>query len=325
MPLFDKPLDELLEYRPPRTEQGDFDAFWSETLLEVRQHDLAPVFVQVDVGLRTLDVFDVSFAGWNGERIRGWFVVPRERDVLLPCIVEYQGYGVGRRLAYEHLLYASAGYAHLVVDARGHSRGDTGDSHDFASGPHEPGFMTDGILNPRCYYYRRLISDAVRGLEVARCQGEVDPDRVVLAGASQGGGLALAVAGLEPAVAAVMPDVPFLCDIRRGVVLSDRAPYSEVAQFLRKRPDLVEQTFRTLSYVDGMNFAARATAPAIFSVALMDPICPPSTVFAAYQHYQGPKQIRIYEFNEHEGGDAYQAQERLSFLRDLGIAPFVPD
>jgi len=181
--------------------------------------------------------------------------------------------------------------------------------------------MTDGVLDPRSYYYRRLISDAVRGLEVARGHGEVDPDRIVLAGPSQGGGLALAVAGLEPAVAAVMPDVPFLCDIRRGVTLSDKAPYSEVAQFLRKRPDLVEQTFRTLSYVDGMNFAARATAPALFSVALMDPICPPSTVFAAYQHYQGPKQIRIYEFNEHEGGGAHHEEERLRFLRGLGIEP----
>jgi len=151
VPLFDKPLEELLEYRPSRTEEGDFDDFWSETMLQVRRHDLVPDFVRVDVGLQTLEVFDVSFAGWNGEPVKGWFIVPRVRHGRLPCIVEYTGYGVGRGLAHEHLLYASAGYAHLVVDARGHSRGDTGDRHDFASGPHEAGFMTDGVLDPRTY------------------------------------------------------------------------------------------------------------------------------------------------------------------------------
>ncbi len=42
------------------------------------------------------------------------------------------------------------------------------------------------------------------------------------------------------------------------------------------------RVFRTLSYIDGMNFAARASAvPALFGVALMDPICPPSTLYAA--------------------------------------------
>ena len=47
----------------------------------------------------------------------------------------------------------------------------------------------------------------------------------------------------------------------------------------------VEQVFKTLSYFDGVNFAARAHAPALFSVALMDAVCPPATVFAAYNAY----------------------------------------
>ena len=49
----------------------------------------------------------------------------------------------------------------------------------------------------------------------------------------------------------------------------------------------------------------------------MDEICPPSTVFAAYNHYAGPKQVRVYEFNNHEGGQSYQVQEQIEFLKDL--------
>jgi cephalosporin-C deacetylase len=73
---------------------------------------------------------------------------------------------------------------------------------------------------------------------------------------------------------------------------------------------------RTLSYFDGATMATRATAPALFSVALMDPICPPSTVFAAFNRYQGAdKHIEVYTHNEHEGGQAYQWAAQVRFLR----------
>jgi cephalosporin-C deacetylase len=73
--------------------------------------------------------------------------------------------------------------------------------------------------------------------------------------------------------------------------------------------------FSTLSYFDGLNFAARATAPALFSVGLMDEICPPRTVFAAYNHYAGPRQIIEWAYNHHEGGDTYQVAEQMKWLK----------
>ena len=80
-----------------------------------------------------------------------------------------------------------------------------------------------------------------------------------------------------------------------------------------------------------MNFARRATAPAMFSVALMDPVCPPSTVFAAYNHYSSlagtpaPTTIDVYPFNEHEGGQGHQFTKQLPWLRSLaGLTPAGP-
>ncbi|HEU5088818.1 MAG TPA: acetylxylan esterase, partial [Roseiflexaceae bacterium] len=68
------------------------------------------------------------------------------------------------------------------------------------------------------------------------------------------------------------------------------------------------------SYFDGINLATRARASALFSVGLMDETCPPSTVYAAYNYYGGDKDIRIYHYNHHEGGGAYQTVEKLRFL-----------
>jgi cephalosporin-C deacetylase len=177
--------------------------------------------------------------------------------------------------------------------------------------------MTLGILNPETYYYRRVFTDGVRAVEAARSHPAVDATRIAVTGGSQGGGISLAVAGLEPAVSVVMPDVPFLCHYRRAVELIDTNPYAEIAAFCRVHRDKVDTVFRTLSYFDGVNFAARCRARALFSVGLMDDICPPSTVFAAYNHFAGPKEIRVWRYNHHEGGENFQALEKIRFLRSL--------
>ncbi len=204
------------------------------------------------------------------------------------------------------------------MDTRGQgsgwSRGATPDLELQPGSPQVPGFMTRGILDPKTYYYRRVFTDAVRAIEAARSHPLVDASRTVILGGSQGGGITLAVAGLVPDLAIAMPDVPFLCHFRRAVTLVDTDPYNEIARFLKIHRDQVETVFRTLSYFDGVNFAVRARAAALFSVALMDMICPPSTVFAAYNHYAGEKDIRIWQFNGHEAGQSQQHLERLRFV-----------
>ena len=71
--------------------------------------------------------------------------------------------------------------------------------------------------------------------------------------------------------------------------------------------------FRTLAYFDGRNFAARATVPALFSVGLEDQITPPSTVFAAYNEYAGPKEMRVWPFNGHDAAEDEHMFDRLEF------------
>lgn len=321
MAYFDLELEELQVYKPRRDEPVDFDAFWKTTLAETRAHPLDARFVPADFGLRAIETFDVTFNGYAGQPIKGWLLLPRERKGTLPCVVEYIGYGGGRGFPTQWLVYASAGYAHLVMDTRGQGsawlNGDTPDREEDGSNPQYPGFMTRGILNPTTYYFRRVLSDAIRAIDTARNHPDIDAARIAVTGTSQGGGIALAMSALDPTVQAAMPDVPFLCHYRRATKLIDTPPYNEIVNFCKTHRDKTETVFRTLSYFDGLNFAARATAPALFSVGLRDDICPPSTVYAAYNHYAGAKQIRVYEFNQHDGGGQYQVLERLRFLREL--------
>jgi cephalosporin-C deacetylase len=319
--IFDLPLEELEVYKPERQEPPDFDEFWAATLLAARQIPLEPEFKPAEAHLSLIEAFDVTFPGFGGQPIKGWLLLPRQRSGRLPCVVEYIGYGGGRGLPIDWLVYAAAGYAHFVMDTRGQGSawrtGDTPDPEPEGSNPQYPGFMTRGVLNPETYYYRRVFTDAVRAVETVRSHPNVDPERIVLTGGSQGGGITLAGAGLIPDLAAIMPDVPFLCHYRRATEIVDTFPYNEISQYCRQHRDKIETVFETLSYFDGMNFAVRANAPALFSVALMDETCPPSTVFAAYNHYTAPKDIRVWSYNDHEGGETFQTVEKLKFLRGL--------
>ncbi len=318
MAYFDLPLSELTCYKPAREEPQDFDQFWQLTLSKTRELQQETRYIRVEHGLKFVDIFDVTFSGYMGQPVKAWLVLPRQLDQNIPCVVEYVGYGGGRGFGFDFLLWANMGYAHFIMDTRGQgsawSTGDTPDVPENGSNPFFPGFMTQGILDPLTYYYRRVFSDAVRAVDVVRAHPAIDPAKIAVTGGSQGGGITLAASGLVPDVQISMPDVPFLCHFRRAITYVDSYPYKEIGEYLKTHRDLCETVYKTLAYFDGVNFAARAKADALYSTGLMDQICPPSTVFAAYNHQNSPKEIKVYDFNGHEGGGAFQTQEKIKFL-----------
>lgn len=318
MPRFDLSPAELRSYLPDVPEPADFDEFWAATLRDHCPSDATPTLTRVPSRLALAEVWDVTFAGFDGHPIKAWLLLPAGAEGPLPGVVEFVGYGGGRGLPHDRLAWVSAGYAHLVMDTRGQGSGwgTGGDTPDpVGSGPATPGYMTRGIDDPESYYYRRVFVDGVRAVQTLRSLPQVDADRVSVAGSSQGGGITIAVAGLTPGLLGALPDVPFLCHFDRAVGLTDRDPYQEIVRYLAVHRGADERVFGTLSYFDGVNFARRATAPALFSVALLDPICPPSTVFAAFNHWAGgPSEITEYSFNEHEGGGGWQWPVQAEWL-----------
>ncbi|WAB84998.1 acetylxylan esterase [Microcella daejeonensis] len=319
MPHFDLALPELERYRSALVEPPDFDSFWTRTLGEARDAARPVECQRLDSPLTDVAVYDVRFSGFGGQRIAAWLLLPSSARTPAPVVVSFLGYGGGRGIAESWTQFPAAGFAQLVVDSRGQGSGyrpgDTEDS-DF-TGPHAGGVMTLGIDSPAQYYYRRLFTDAVLALDALPDLPGVDASTVLLQGGSQGGGIALAVAGLSTVPLGAMIDVPFLCDIPRAIRLVDSFPYGELVRYLRVHRDAVEKVERTLSYFDGVHFAARAHASALFSVGLMDEVCPPSTVYAAYNVYSGAKQMAVYPFNGHENGEEVQALRALRWATEL--------
>jgi cephalosporin-C deacetylase len=308
---------QLAAYQSQVETPADFTAFWERTIEESRSADGAVVIEKAPTTLKLVEAFDVTFPGFGGHPIKGWLVLPTERSGPLPLVVQYIGYGGGRSFAHELLHWSASGYAYFRMDTRGQgsswSMGATADP--VGSTASLPGVMTKGILDPQDYYYRRLFTDGVRAIDAMLEQPFVDANRVAVCGGSQGGGISLAVAGIDRRIKAVMPDVPFLCDFPRALEKAARDPYLEIVRFLAQHRDKVDQALSTLRYFDGVNFARSSTAAALFSVAQMDDICPPSTVYGAFNAYAGAdKSIVDYRFNNHEGGGPFQEARQMAWL-----------
>jgi cephalosporin-C deacetylase len=307
MAFFDLPPGELREYRSAVQPPKDFREFWDETLRAAATIPIEAKVHPVPTGYRLVSTFDVKFSGYGGHPISAWLRYPSNAKGPLPAVVQFVGYGGGRGLSMEPSPWSLAGFAHLIVDTRGQGAawlsGDTPDPEGGDAGePSVPGMMTRGISDPRHYYYRRVFTDAVRAVQTARILDVVDASLVFLDGTSQGGGIALATAGMTAGLAGVTADVPFLCDFPRAITLTDNEPYGEIARYLKVHHNRIDRALDTLNYFDVVNHVPTASAPALFSVAFMDRTCPPSTVYGAYNAYGGIKEIVEYPFNAHEGG-----------------------
>jgi cephalosporin-C deacetylase len=312
------PLDALRAYRPALPAPHDLDEFWATTIAESRAGSGEVLLSPVET-FTELIVEDVTFSGYGGESVRGWVTRPAGSDGPRPTVIEYVGYNGGRGLPGEKLAWAAAGFVHILMDTRGQGSGwgnggDTPDPH--GSGPATAGFMTRGIDHPDNYFYRRVYTDAVRLVDHATTLPFVDPGRIAVTGASQGGGIAIAAAALSSDVSAVMADVPFLCDFPRAITRTPEPPFTEITRYLSVHRDDAERTLRTLSYFDAAILARRIHAPAYFSAALMDEVVLPSTVFAAFNAVPAPdKSIEVYEYNGHEGGAFRHWHRQVDWLR----------
>lgn len=323
MIIADMPLEQLQQYRPPQTKQPDFGAFWKRTLDEALSQplneDLEPI---PTYPVPEVEVFRASFDGFRAGRCVAWYLRPRDIgfDASLPALVFYHGYSGNKGMPHNYLMWALQGYAVLALDVRGQS-GESNDGIIYPEG-HISGWMTQGIMDPETYYYRGVYMDCVRAAELVAAQPEVDARHMGAAGVSQGGGLTLAAAALSGRFALAMPEVPYLCHFRRALEMAQQDPYLELSRYFRVYPEREEQAFRTLSYFDNLNLADRITCPVLMTVGLLDLICPPSTIYATFNHIKSEKKMCVYPYHGHEVPDNH-AEEQMRWANRIlrGIEP----
>lgn len=314
MEYVEKFKKELLEYCPPLTRSDDFEEFWTKTLEQAKNVHLNPLIERYDYPSPYVKVFDISYNGFDDTRVHGWFIVPDFiKGDKYPCLIHYHGYGGNRGTPANFMQWVTMGVAVLSIDCR-EQCGKTGNSAKYSSGS-EQSVACKGILDKNEYYYRAVYMDCVKAIDFAYAQPEVDTNRIIIEGGSQGGALGMAVSALDDRPWLAMVDVPSNSDIVSRVEGSHGA-FSCVTNYLKAFPGNIGKAFYTLSYFDTMNLADRISCKVLASVGLKDNTCPALMYFATYNRIQSEKEIYLYPFSGHEGGGSTHQEIKLRFLWD---------
>ncbi len=303
MPVIDFPLEQLRGYQGTNPRPTDFDAFWTRALAELTSInpniELRPAAFQTPVA----ECFDLYFTGVRGARVHAKYLRPKKAAANAPAMLMFHGYSGSAGDWADKLIYAASGFHVAAMDCRGQG----GESEDVGGvrGNTLNGHIIRGLADgPEHLLFRDIFLDTARLAQIVMEMPGVDADRVGAMGGSQGGGLTLACAALQPRIARLAPVYPFLCDYRRVWEMDlAKDAYEDVRAYFRHFDPLHEredEVFNTLGYIDVSQLASRIRGEVMMITGLMDDICPPSTQFAAYNRITAPKEMMIYPDYGHE-------------------------
>jgi cephalosporin-C deacetylase len=304
MPLqFDMPLAQLRTYLGVNPRPDAFDPFWDQGLAEMRSLSPEMELGRADFQTSFAECFDMYFTGVGSARIHSKLLRPRNGSVPHPAILIFHGYSSNSGDWYDKLAYVAQGSTVAAMDCRG--QGGLSEDIGGVAGSTLRGHIVRGLDGPpEKMLFRQIFLDTAQLARLVIEMPDVDESRVGATGGSQGGGLTLACAALEPRIKKVAPRFPFLCDYKRVWELDlDVNAYAELRDYFRwfdplhQREDAI---FERLGYVDVQHLCPRIRGEVLMAVGLMDEICPPSTQFAAYNRIVAPKSLAIYPDFGHE-------------------------
>lgn len=304
MPLVDMPLEKLHAYEGRNPRPADFDEYWDRALAEMQALDPQLELVPADFSVPKAECFDMFFTGVQGARVHAKYLRPTQAAAPHPAVVQFHGYTGSCGDWHDKLNWVAAGWSIAALDCRG--QGGCSEDRGCVTGTTYRGHIIRGLDDhPDNLLFRQIYLDTAQLAGIVMGLPEVDGERVCAIGGSQGGGLTLACASLEPRIKKAAPMFPFLCDYQRvwEMDLASGA-YEELKTYFKQfdpRHDREQEIFTKLGYIDCQFLAPRIEAEVLMGVGLMDTICPPSTQFAAYNKITSQKSLAIYPDFGHEG------------------------
>jgi len=303
MPVVDMSLEALQTYQGRNPRPADFDAYWDRALAELDATDPAIALTPVPLPVDWAEAFELTFTAVGGGRSYAKLIRPKGKTAC-PAILQFHGYSMNSGDWTDKLGYVAAGNVVAALDCRG--QGGKSEDPGGVRGNTLSGHIIRGLEDHEDkLYYRGMFLDTAQLARIVMAMPEVDPTRVGAMGGSQGGGLTIACAALEPRLKRIAPWHPFLSDYLRVWEMDlDIAAYDELRQFFRRfdpRHERHDAIFHRLGYIDIQHLAPRIKAETLLITGLMDTVTPPSTVFAAYNKIQAPKRTLIYPDFGHEG------------------------
>lgn len=296
--------------KPFAQEPKDFDDFWKKALDEARQIDLNPTKVLLpERCTKDVNVYEVSYHNnrW-GSKMYGILSIP-VKPGKYPALLRVPGAGVR---PYSGDTYTATGKC-IVLEIGIHGVPVTMEQkvYDDLANAALNGYWDTNLENPDRNAYKRVVTGAVRGVDMIASLDEWDGKTVGVTGSSQGGFLSLAVAALDKRVTFLAAVHDAMCDYEAELhgVAGGWPHYFYHA----KMNAITKARLEGARYYDGVNFARRITVPGWYSFGYNDEVVPPTSAYGLYNTIKAPKILSLYQMTGHFW---YQEQwdEWLEFL-----------
>lgn len=298
----------------PQTKKADFEEFWKTQVEALRKIPLQYTREKLDLPYeKTFLSYKITYNTHDDTMVDAYFSCPvNSEGKKLPCVVRYHG-GSGHKEIYADIV--ATGVCCLAIDVRSQG-GTTVDKAVYHSGDRNGGLMTRGVLDKNEFYMRNIYLDAVRAVDLAAILPEVDPERIVTYGGSQGGALSIVASALSGRSKKCYAVVTSYGCLHRRVESPDRPKsgiFDSTHQFLRNYPEHTDTVMDTLTYFDVNNMVSMLNVPISFCLGLTDPICLPEYVYSVYAHTPVEKELHMYPFVPHSLPEAYKLMAYREF------------
>ncbi|MEG2678374.1 MAG: acetylxylan esterase [Oscillospiraceae bacterium] len=305
MPMTDAERKACESYLGTNPCPADFDAFWAARVAEATEIPLECRIEPSDEAgsYDSCDFLELHFRGIRGEWLYAKYLKPRSTDPV-PLVLQFHGYPGASRSWAEQASYAGMGCAIVALDCPG--QGGRGTDPGGYLGTTVSGHIVAGLDgDPKELYYVRLYQNICILCRIVAELSGIDRSRIYVNGASQGGGIGIACAALNPQIVAKAAILyPFLSDYQKVWELgADEIAYEGLRYYSRwfdPAGERTEEVFTRLGYIDTHNFAHLVQCPVLFGTGLDDTVCPPITQFGVYNNLHCPKRHVFFPGFGHE-------------------------
>jgi cephalosporin-C deacetylase len=288
---------------------GDFTEYWENERrnLLALPYDIKRSSVNdsdVEPGYSCVNI-EINCTG--PKPVRGYFARPEIASAKsLPIVLLVHAAGVKgswcRSEPGNALKYARMGALCLDLNAHGMLNGQPEEYYADLEAGELKNYYLQGLTSRDDFYFRGMYLRLMRAIDFLTRQPEWDRKRILVVGESQGGGQALAAAGLDKRVSAVVAIVPAMCDWLGP--LADREGGWPQPLKADKPGD---EILKTVPYFDAANILRRSKATLYVEIGLIDITCPPASVYSAVNQAKGKKIIYAVPYRAH-----HQPQNSMS-------------
>lgn len=269
----------------------DFDRFWTAQKQKLAAVPIKAEQTPVKSPVEGVECFDVQVT-CLGKPVSGYFARPASaKPKSLPAILHVHGAGVRGSSLAGAAGWAKRGMLSMDINAHGIPNGKPAEFYENLTRGELKDYRFAGRDDREKCYFLGMFLRLIRAIDFLASRPEWDGKTVVVQGHSQGGGQSIAAAGLDSRVTFIAAGVPAICDHSGRAAGRINGWPRLVPTDSSGKPDPV--VLEVARYFDCMNLATRAKAGAILSVGFVDSVCPPTSVYAAYNNLLGKRSMLI--------------------------------